>query len=82
MMVGKHEIETFEVVVVVLLLLLLLVGVFDPTSAQVSLIICGQVVCPNILRCLFIHKLVISSKKIILYFAKSITTFISLIHVN
>jgi hypothetical protein len=34
MVVGKHEVQTFEVVVVVLLFLLLSFDVFVPASAQ------------------------------------------------
>jgi hypothetical protein len=34
LVVGKHEIQTFEVVVVVLLFLLLSFGVFVPTNAH------------------------------------------------
>ena len=50
MMVGKHGIQTFEVVVVVWLHLWLLFDVFCP-----SLIVFGHVVCPNILKCQFTY---------------------------
>ena len=48
------EYRTFEVVLVVLLLLLLSFDVSVPTSAH-SLLIFGQVICPNILKCQFIE---------------------------
>ena len=51
MMVGKHGIQPFEVVVVMLLFMLLLFDVLVPHKCT-SLIIFGQVVCPNILECL------------------------------
>ena len=50
MMVDKDRIQTFDVVVVVLLLLLLSFDVFVPTSAH-PLLLFGQVVFPNTLRC-------------------------------
>ena len=48
MVVGECEIKTFEVVIVVLLLLLLSIDVIIPKCT--SLIIFGQVDCPNILK--------------------------------
>ena len=49
--VGKHGIKIFEVVVVVLLLLLFWFDVSFFTSAH-PLLFFGQVVYPNILKCL------------------------------
>ena len=51
-MVGEHEIQTFKILVVMLVFLLSSFDVFVPTSVT-SLIISGQVVCPNILKCQF-----------------------------
>jgi hypothetical protein len=51
MMVGKHGIQTFEVVVVMLLLLLLTFDGFVPTSARPLVFSDKYVVCPNILKC-------------------------------
>ena len=48
--VGKYEIQTFEVVIVVLLFFLLSFDVFVLTSTQPSLF--GQLVYPNILKCM------------------------------
>ena len=47
-MIGKHEIQIFEVVIVVLLLLMLSFDVFVPTSVHPYNF--GQVVCSNILK--------------------------------
>ena len=50
MVVGKHGIQTIKVVVVVLLLSMLSFDVFVPHKC-ICLIIFGQVVSPNILKC-------------------------------
>ena len=50
MMVGKHGIQTIEVVVVVLLLLLLAFEVFVLASAH-PLLVMDKCDCPNILEC-------------------------------
>ena len=50
MVVGEHGRQTFEVVVVALLLVLFLFDGFCPHKCT-SLIIFGQMVCPNILEC-------------------------------
>ena len=44
LMVGKHGIQTFEVMIVILLLF----DIFVPTNAHPLF---GQLVCPNILNC-------------------------------
>ena len=49
MMIGKHGIQAFEVAVVMSLLLLLSLDVLIPMC--IFLIIFGQVIYPNILKC-------------------------------
>ena len=50
MVLGKHGIQTFEVVVVMLLFILLSYDILVSTSAH-FLSFYNRVICPNILRC-------------------------------
>ena len=53
MVVGEHGMQTFEVVVVMLLFFIVFL-MFSPHKCT-SLLIFGQVVCPNILKCQFVQ---------------------------
>ena len=50
MMVGKHGIQTFEVIVVVLLFFVVVLKSFCPHE-WTPLILFGQAICPNMFKC-------------------------------
>ena len=77
MVVGKHGIQTFEVVVVMLLLILLSCDILVSTSAH-FLSFFNQVICPNILRCQLnvggsnLNKMALKLHKTYLYYLESL----------